>query len=47
MHKSESRPRPGKKLIFTRFVTTRSGKRLDAHNYGKKAFVFEVDDKKR
>jgi len=30
----------------SRFITLRNGKRLDAHDYGLKAFVFDVSKEK-
>lgn len=34
---------PGKKWVCVKWITTRNGKRLYAHNYGKDAFCFLVD----
>ena len=40
-----NRPRDGYVLVCRPFITTRSGKRIYAHWYGKKAFCFYVKEK--
>jgi hypothetical protein len=35
---------PSKRVVFARFIRTRKGRVLDAHDYGLQAFRFEVDD---
>ncbi len=36
--------RPGYKLIFVKFITTKNGKRLYAANYGLKAWAIWVKE---
>jgi len=38
------RDRPGYKLIFVAYITTRSGKRIYAHERGLKAFAIWVKE---
>ncbi|MFA5518863.1 MAG: hypothetical protein WDA74_06350 [Spirochaetota bacterium] len=35
-----------KKVIYSAYITLRNGRRLYARHYGKKAFRFEVEEKK-
>jgi hypothetical protein len=37
-------PRPGYKIVFVAYVTTKDGKVLYARNYGKRAFPIEVPE---
>jgi len=39
-----SSARPGKRLVFRPFITTRDGKRIYASAFGKRAFPIWVDD---
>lgn len=36
--------RPGRRLIFVKWITTRSGKRLYARAYGREAWAIWVPD---
>jgi len=40
--RTHQKPRAGYRLIFRRYRTDKSGKRLDAHAYGKKAWPMWV-----
>lgn len=40
-----SSPGPGYRHIFCRFITLKNGKKLDAHQYGRKAWSFWVKEK--
>lgn len=37
-------PRPGYKIVFVAWITTKDGKILYARNYGKRAFPIEVPE---
>ena len=38
-------PKPGYKLVMTKYITLKNGKRLYAKNYGLNAFSFYVKER--